>query len=72
MTKNHALMGLKKMKKAQKQAEALAEIIRMAGDELDRKDAEYLAMLEHLTACSEELQQTAARIEQYAAGNARG
>jgi len=72
LTKNQALMGLKKMKKSQKQVELLTVMIRDAGDELDCQDEEYIGMLEHLEACSRELQQTAERMGQYAAHNTRG
>ncbi len=72
LTRNQALMALKKMKKGQKLTNPLLELLQKAGDEQDLEDPEYLDMMGHLRDCSLEMGQVVARMERFAAENTRG
>ena len=66
MTKNQALMGLKRLKKGQRQIDALRTLVDNTGDALDREDKEYTDMQEALELCARNAQQAIALMERYA------
>ncbi len=72
MTRNQAAMALNKIKRTQKQATALEQLVGAAGDDLDRKDEDYLSMQSSIRDCSAKIRQVKNMFESYARDNLKG
>ncbi len=72
MTKNQALMALKKVKRNLKQAAALEELLYAAGDAIDKEDSEFLFMQDSVKDCLAKLGKAKEMLEAYSRAKVMG